>query len=381
MSYKTVNEFLSEHGYKVYMCSADRWMFSFVQEENFAVNVICFFDERSASMGMAQMEALINVQKERLSYGRDKDIHILKIITADSAYIRWREEACPEDEWFYDSEEGRLYVPASSPEDFYGLRYPLDGFLREQRGLFLEPPEDSKEELARNADDIEKVPARDGVPVKRKIDAVRKASLPLLTFFLISVNVLFFFGQSSGAFDDESLMVTNDILSQPGQWYRLFTYSLIHISLEHLASNMLMLYATGSLIEDKLGRKLYAIIYLLSGLFAGIMSVWNHTRMGIPYYGLGASGAVYGIVGCMIAYTVISGIDRGEMKGVLIRIVFAMILFFYVGSGTEDDIDYMAHMGGFICGFFGTGIWLLGRSLLGSRITKNSDKNSPDIKR
>ncbi|MBQ4209369.1 hypothetical protein II654_03020, partial [bacterium] len=44
--------------------------------------------------------------------------------------------------------------------------------------------------------------------------------------------------------------------------------------------------------------------------------------------GLGASGAVYGIIGCMIAYMVISGIDKDNAKGLIIRIACAMILFF-----------------------------------------------------
>ena len=369
MSYRTVNDFFADRGYRVYMCSADKWMFSFVQEENFAVNVICFFDERTASMGMVQMEALINLQKERLSYGRDKDIHILKIITADSAYIKWRGESNPEDEWFYDSEEGKLCVPESSPEDFYGLRSPLEQFLSEQKGILLEPPEDSMEEAGRNADEIERVPARDGIPVNRTVrrDQKGKPELPLFTLFVIITNALVFFGQSSGAFDDEMFMVTNNILSLPGQWYRLFTYSLLHVSFSHLVSNMIALYAAGEIVEKKLGKKFFLAIYILSGLAAGIMSVWHHTRFEIPYYGLGASGAVYGIIGCMIAYMVISGIDKDNAKGLIIRIACAMILFFMAGSGADGDVDYMSHMGGFICGFFGTGIWLLAGSIISGK--------------
>ena len=130
---------------------------------------------------------------------------------------------------------------------------------------------------------------------------------------------------------------------------------------------MIALYAAGEIVEKKLGKKFFLAIYTLSGLAAGIMSVWHHTRFEIPYYGLGASGAVYGIIGCMIAYMVISGIDKDNAKGLIIRIACAMILFFMAGSGADGDVDYMSHMGGFICGFFGTGIWLLAGSIISGK--------------
>ena len=152
------------------------------------------------------------------------------------------------------------------------LRSSLEQFLIEQKGILLEPPEDSMEEAGRNADEIERVPARDGIPANRTVrrDQKGKPELPLFTLFVIIINALVFFGQSSGAFDDEMFMVTNDILSLPGQWYRLFTYSLLHVSFSHLVSNMVALYAAGEIVEKKLGKKFFLAIYTLSGLAAGI---------------------------------------------------------------------------------------------------------------
>lgn len=77
---KSLNELLLEQGYRIYMCSVDRRYVSFVQEENYSINVICIYDERSQTSTRAQMESFLTVHRERLSYGRDKDIHFLKLL-------------------------------------------------------------------------------------------------------------------------------------------------------------------------------------------------------------------------------------------------------------------------------------------------------------
>ena len=69
------------------MLSQDLRYASFVMEENYYLNVLCFFDERTTVSNDAQMDGFVTYMKEKLSYGKDKDIHFLRIICADSAYI------------------------------------------------------------------------------------------------------------------------------------------------------------------------------------------------------------------------------------------------------------------------------------------------------
>ena len=49
---KTLNDFFLEQGYRVYMCSLDQRYMSFVQEENYSVNIVCFFDERNQKLNV-----------------------------------------------------------------------------------------------------------------------------------------------------------------------------------------------------------------------------------------------------------------------------------------------------------------------------------------
>ena len=79
-----LNDLLKKYGYRIYMCSVDQRYMSFVQEENYYINVIGFFDERKQTSTRAQMQGFLDAHKERLTYGRPKDIHFLKLICTDA---------------------------------------------------------------------------------------------------------------------------------------------------------------------------------------------------------------------------------------------------------------------------------------------------------
>ena len=130
----------------------------------------------------------------------------------------------------------------------------------------------------------------------------------------------------------------------------------MHADLGHLVNNMLMLYAIGSSLERQLPRWMYGLLYLLAGIGGGIFSVWYHTREYVAFYGLGASGAVYGLMGAMIAWLLLS--RRRNDRVLYGRIGFALFLMFYSGT-VRENIDQMAHLGGFICGLILCGIYVI----------------------
>ena len=76
----------------------------------------------------------------------------------------------------------------------------------------------------------------------------------------------------------------------------------------------------------------------------------------IPVNTLGASGAVYGLMGAMIAWLLLS--RRRNDRGLYGRIGFALFLMFYSGT-VRENIDQMAHLGGFICGLILCGIYVI----------------------
>jgi membrane associated rhomboid family serine protease len=88
----------------------------------------------------------------------------------------------------------------------------------------------------------------------------------------------------------------------------------LHFEIWHLFANMISLYFVGNFVEKLIGKKRFILVYLFSGIFAGLFWVITSnflslniilTRIfGDPLiYGIGASGAVFGLVGILAVLT------------------------------------------------------------------------------
>jgi membrane associated rhomboid family serine protease len=142
------------------------------------------------------------------------------------------------------------------------------------------------------------------------------------------------------------------------------TSTFMHGSTGHLVGNMVFLFAFGYTVEMALGGPLFLAFYLLSGIAGNLMDLI--VRAGSPIGGLGASGAVSGL---MAMYAVLYGRQK-------IRFFYQLLFYFdyvrapaiillpawianeliqYVMS-PGSNVNYMAHAGGLACG--GLLIWL-----------------------
>jgi len=129
-----------------------------------------------------------------------------------------------------------------------------------------------------------------------------------------------------------------------GQWWRLLTNVFLHSGILHLLSNITGIVVAAIFIEPVIGRKKYALLYLLSGLGASLCS--------IAYYentvSVGASGAIFGLYGAILASMISNNYSRKFKKSVLIFFtVYIGINLFY---GLLGGIDNAAHIGGLITG-------------------------------
>lgn len=351
----TINEFLKSVGYNIYMVSADARYFAFVQEENFAVNVICLFDERMCISSLEQIQGFNENLTEKLNYGRNKDIHILNIICGNNDYIITHSSVTGGEDWYIDTDRSELVVLPNAPEDFYGIKGGLASYIM-QNGLVFEAVEAVSQEAGLNRNRIEKVPARDGVPVRRNVKGKKKVYIPWVTAVIILINAVAYIAQRVFALGnwEHKLFITNYILSMPSEWYRLLTYSIFHADLEHISNNMLSMYLVASLLEKKAGRPLVIAMYFITGIGAGIFSVWYHDSIGDLYYGLGASGIVFGLEGALLSYMLMSQTMRSKMTFMMAAGAFA--LMFLV---PEEHVDTAGHVGGLVCGLLAGGIWCL----------------------
>jgi tetratricopeptide (TPR) repeat protein len=121
----------------------------------------------------------------------------------------------------------------------------------------------------------------------------------------------------------------------------------IHGGAWHLAMNMFFLYQLGSACERLLGSVSYTLMYLLSGIAGGICSLaWHPVTNSV-----GASGALFGILGAMIATYKFGefSMPRFYVQASLRSMLFCAGINLLLGI--FGNIDNAAHIGGLVTGF------------------------------
>lgn len=130
-----------------------------------------------------------------------------------------------------------------------------------------------------------------------------------------------------------------------GEWYRLLTHLFLHGDIWHLGNNMLILFCLGNALEHYVGKISYVTIYFFSGILAGLGSVVYNTSNTVS---VGASGAVFGVVGAMVWLFIR---NQGRLKGFTgPRIVVFVLMSVYAGF-VDQGVDNAAHIAGLLAGF------------------------------
>jgi membrane associated rhomboid family serine protease len=194
-------------------------------------------------------------------------------------------------------------------------------------------------------------------------DNTGRRTLPLVTYGLIAVNILFFFLELGGgdAFIGQWAFVPSRFLANPiGDFPTLFSSMFMHVGWLHLGGNMLYLWIFGDNIEDRFGHVLFILFYLLCGLAATFAQLAFNAGSDVP--NLGASGAIAGVLGAYILLfpqgkvRVLQGQQVIQVSA-LIVIGLWIVLQFFSGIGSIADtadtggVAYIAHIGGFLAGF------------------------------
>ena len=194
-------------------------------------------------------------------------------------------------------------------------------------------------------------------------DNASRRTVPVVTYALIALNVLFFFVEQSGgdAFVGRWAFVPRRFLANPfGDFLTLFTSMFMHAGWVHLGGNMLYLWIFGDNVEDRFGHSKFIIFYLLCGLAATFAQLAFSLRSNVP--NLGASGAIAGVLGGYILMfpqgrvRVLQYARVMEVPAlIVIGLWFVLQLFSGVGSlagaeRTGGGVAYMAHIGGFVAG-------------------------------
>ncbi len=142
----------------------------------------------------------------------------------------------------------------------------------------------------------------------------------------------------------------------------LVTYMFIHGGWMHLIGNLLLLYLTGPFIEDVWGRPIFAVFYIIAGIFSGFMFSLYYPNFIGPL--IGASGAIAGLMGVFlikywrtkIKFFFFFFIIHGTFKApawVMLPIWLALEIFSVNAISVNAEgggVAHWAHIWGFIFG-------------------------------
>jgi membrane associated rhomboid family serine protease len=171
---------------------------------------------------------------------------------------------------------------------------------------------------------------------------------PQLTYVLIAINVAAFAATSGGLLREQ---IGNQIfengkgalfapLIADNEWWRIVTSGFLHANILHIAFNMYFLYFLGTMLEPAIGKLRFGLIYvvsLLGGSFGALLLSPDAVTVG-------ASGAVFGLMGAAILVMRSRGIDPMQ-SGLGITLLLNLGITFTISS-----ISIGGHLGGLFAG-------------------------------
>jgi rhomboid protease GluP len=127
-----------------------------------------------------------------------------------------------------------------------------------------------------------------------------------------------------------------------GRWWTIFTAIYLHGGVLHILFNVLWIRQLGPAVEQLFGPARLVVIFTVSGAIGFVVSNW----VGHPFT-IGASGAVFGLLGAIVAF----GKKRGGVFGAMVLRQYGyMALLMFVLSFFIRAVNNAAHAGGFVGG-------------------------------
>lgn len=180
---------------------------------------------------------------------------------------------------------------------------------------------------------------------------------PIVTIALIAINVIVFL---TGVFvaPESFMQPTTQMLlawganfaplTLHGESWRLITACFLHVGVIHIAMNMFILFQIGIFAEILFGELRFLLVYLLAGLAGSLASVAAQP----PIVSAGASGAVFGVYGAVLAFLLIQrGVIPTAQAWSIAKSAGIFIVYNLIYGLARPGIDVRAHIGGLIGGF------------------------------
>lgn len=167
------------------------------------------------------------------------------------------------------------------------------------------------------------------------------------TYILLGIIFIVFLLQSSELFDWQ-LFAFTPALAFKIPW-TFITSIFLHADFTHLFFNMFALFMFGLFLESKIGSTNFLIIFFLAGIFGNVGYMLTASNQKIP--AIGASGAVYGVMGAlaiMMPFLMVWVMGMFPMPMILAAFIWGIMEAF--GLFAPGYVAHGAHIFGLIAG-------------------------------
>ncbi|GAA3400843.1 rhomboid family intramembrane serine protease [Paenibacillus hodogayensis] len=174
---------------------------------------------------------------------------------------------------------------------------------------------------------------------------------PVTTAILAIQLIMYVWMEIDGSTErTETLVKFGALVSQfpwSGEYWRYFASMFLHSGFDHLLFNSFSLFVFAPPLERMLGKWKYLVFYLGSGFIGNLATVLLY-KQSEPVVSVGASGAIYGIFAAylFIALFFKKALDKQSSSTIITVVVVGLIYSFLI-----PQVNYYAHIGGFIGGF------------------------------
>lgn len=170
---------------------------------------------------------------------------------------------------------------------------------------------------------------------------------PIVTYVLIGINVLIFAicaWQAGNVVEVNTSWLNAHGSLMPamvgqGEYWRVITSGFLHGGLIHVALNMMSLALLGLPLERMLGRVRFLVVYLLALLGGSVSVMWFEAEVSFT---VGASGAIFGLIGALI-------VAFRRMRADPRQLVFLLAINLFI-TFQVDGISWQGHLGGLVVG-------------------------------
>jgi membrane associated rhomboid family serine protease len=196
---------------------------------------------------------------------------------------------------------------------------------------------------------------RERDPFREALDA--RTPWPVVTLALVALNAGVFIGMlfGAGAMADPATLVAwggnLGPLTSNGEWWRLVTAMFVHSGFWHLVVNIAGLVPLGIMLERLVGHFAFAALYLAAGVFASVVSLFAFPLD----VSVGASGAIFGVYGLLVASIVWGLIERSPLTIRLAALkplapAAAVFMLYSVATSRGNGAELAGLLTGLVCG-------------------------------